>query len=65
MTNPTRDIHAPRLADAWAVLQAHSDLGNPLEADASRLAFETAARDDIHFHPLESRSARLTLAKNW
>ena len=39
MTNPTRDIHAPRLADAWAVLQAHSDLGNPLEADASRLAF--------------------------
>ena len=32
---------------------------------ASRLAFETAARDDIHFHPIESRSARLTLAKNW
>ena len=32
---------------------------------ASRLAGETAARDDIHFHPIESRSARLTLVKNW
>lgn len=28
-----------RLADAWAELQNHSDLGNPLEADAYRLAF--------------------------
>ena len=28
-----------RLADAWAELQSHSDLGNPLEADACRLAF--------------------------
>ncbi|NMM12652.1 MAG: TIGR00730 family Rossman fold protein [Rhodoferax sp.] len=28
-----------RLADAWAELQSHSDLGNPLEADAYRLAF--------------------------
>ena len=32
---------------------------------ASRLAGETAARTDIHFHPIESRSARLTLVKNW
>ncbi len=32
---------------------------------ASRLKDESAARDDIHFHPLESRSARLTLVKNW
>jgi outer membrane cobalamin receptor len=32
---------------------------------ASRLAGETEARDDIHFHPIESRSARLTLVKNW
>ncbi|MDL2358071.1 MAG: TonB-dependent receptor, partial [Pseudomonadota bacterium] len=32
---------------------------------ASRLAGEAAARDDIHFHPIESRSARLTLVKNW
>ena len=32
---------------------------------ASRLAGDTAARDDIHFHPIESRSARLTLVKNW
>ena len=39
MPNKTHDIHSPRLADAWAVLQAHSDLGNELEADASRLAF--------------------------
>lgn len=28
-----------RLADAWAELQSHADLGNPLEADAYRLAF--------------------------
>jgi uncharacterized protein (TIGR00730 family) len=39
MNNKTRDIEAPRLADAWAALQAHSNEGNPLEADASRLAF--------------------------
>jgi len=39
MNNKTRDIEAPRLADAWAALQAHSSEGNPLEADASRLAF--------------------------
>ena len=32
---------------------------------ASRLAGEPGARDDIHFHPVESRSARLTLVKNW
>ncbi|MES2756083.1 MAG: TonB-dependent receptor [Pseudomonadota bacterium] len=32
---------------------------------ASRLKNEAAARDDIHFHPVESRSARLTLVKNW
>jgi len=28
-----------RLADAWAELQSYSDQGNPLEADAYRLAF--------------------------
>ncbi|HSO44177.1 MAG TPA: 3-isopropylmalate dehydrogenase, partial [Rhodoferax sp.] len=28
-----------RLADAWAELQNHSEQGNPLEADAYRLAF--------------------------
>jgi hypothetical protein len=32
---------------------------------ASRLKNEGAAVDDTHFHPLESRSARLTLIKNW
>ena len=32
---------------------------------ASRLKNEAAAVDDIHFHPIESRSARLTLVKNW
>jgi uncharacterized protein (TIGR00730 family) len=39
MTNKTHDIHSPRLADAWAVLQAHSNEGNQLEPDSSRLAF--------------------------
>jgi hypothetical protein len=32
---------------------------------ASRLRDESAAHEDIHFHPLESRSFRLTLIKNW
>ena len=32
---------------------------------ASRLKNEPAARDDIHFHPIESRSARITFVKNW
>ncbi|RYX97475.1 MAG: TIGR00730 family Rossman fold protein [Comamonadaceae bacterium] len=35
----THDLQGSRLADAWAVLQAHANEGNPLEADASRLAF--------------------------
>jgi uncharacterized protein (TIGR00730 family) len=39
MNNKTHDITAPRLADAWAVLQAHANDGNPLEPSASRLAF--------------------------
>ncbi|NCT96327.1 MAG: TIGR00730 family Rossman fold protein [Comamonadaceae bacterium] len=45
MTDPhtappaTHDITERRLADAWAELQAHSDSGNPLAADAYRLAF--------------------------
>jgi outer membrane receptor protein involved in Fe transport len=32
---------------------------------ASQLRGESAAHEDIHFHPLESRSFRLTLIKNW
>jgi hypothetical protein len=32
---------------------------------ASRLKNELAAVDDIHFHPIESRSLRLTVVKNW
>lgn len=32
---------------------------------ASQLAGEAEPRADIHFHPLESRSFRLTLIKNW
>jgi outer membrane receptor protein involved in Fe transport len=32
---------------------------------ASRLRGEAAAHQDIHFHPIESRSFRLTLVKNW
>ena len=31
----------------------------------SRLKNETAAVTDIHFHPIEARSARLTLIKTW
>jgi hypothetical protein len=31
----------------------------------SRLANEASARADVHFHPVESRSLRLTLAKKW
>jgi outer membrane cobalamin receptor len=32
---------------------------------ASQLRGEAEPREDIHFHPLESRSFRLTLIKNW
>ncbi len=32
---------------------------------ASRLQGEAEGRDDIHFHPIESRSARITLVKNF
>jgi len=35
----TQDITERRLADAWAELQSHADQGNPLHADAYRLAF--------------------------
>jgi hypothetical protein len=35
----TRNIHDRRLADAWATLKSHSDAGNSLDPDASRLAF--------------------------
>ncbi|MBE0473271.1 TIGR00730 family Rossman fold protein [Rhodoferax sp.] len=41
--NPTettpQKLNENRLADAWAELQSHSDQGNPLRADAYRLAF--------------------------
>ena len=36
---PPHQLAERRLADAWAELQSHADLGNPLEADAYRLAF--------------------------
>ena len=35
----TQNLSESRLADAWAELQAHSNNGNPLKADAYRLAF--------------------------
>lgn len=35
----TDDHTGRRLADAWAELQSHADKGNPLEANAYRLAF--------------------------
>ena len=35
----THQLTERRLADAWAELQNYSDLGNPLQADAYRLAF--------------------------
>jgi uncharacterized protein (TIGR00730 family) len=38
MTSP-HNLHDRSLADAWATLKAHSDAGQPLPADANRLAF--------------------------
>ncbi|MEY4713520.1 MAG: hypothetical protein RIS88_2970 [Pseudomonadota bacterium] len=38
MTSP-HNLHDRSLADAWATLKAHSDAGQPLHADANRLAF--------------------------
>ncbi len=37
--NLTENVAERRLADAWADLQAHADKGNPLDANAYRLAF--------------------------
>jgi uncharacterized protein (TIGR00730 family) len=37
--NLTENVTERRLADAWADLQAHADKGNPIDADAYRLAF--------------------------
>ncbi len=37
--HPPQQLTERRLADAWAELQSHADLGNPLEANAYRLAF--------------------------
>jgi hypothetical protein len=31
----------------------------------SRLRNEPAPRADVHFHPIEPRSLRITLVKNW
>jgi hypothetical protein len=31
----------------------------------SRLQGEATARADVHFHPIEPRSLRLTLSRNW
>jgi uncharacterized protein (TIGR00730 family) len=39
MASSTRNIHNPRLADAWATLQAHASEGLPLDPDAGRIAF--------------------------
>ena len=35
----TQNLSESRLADAWAELQSHASAGNPLQADAYRLAF--------------------------
>jgi hypothetical protein len=32
---------------------------------ASQLRGEAAPREDVHFHPIEARSFRLTLVRNW
>jgi len=37
--NKDKNLNERRLAAAWAELQAHSDDGNPLQAEAYRLAF--------------------------
>ncbi|MDO9405981.1 MAG: 3-isopropylmalate dehydrogenase, partial [Polaromonas sp.] len=37
--NNTQDLNENRLASAWAELQSFADNGNPLRADAYRLAF--------------------------
>ena len=52
-----RDIHTRRLAEAWAELQAHAANGEPLEADAYRLAFA----DPEFMLRRETRGIRLQL----
>jgi hypothetical protein len=53
----TRNLSESRLADAWAELQNHANEGNPLEADAYRLAFA----DPEFLLRRESRGVRMQL----
>jgi uncharacterized protein (TIGR00730 family) len=53
----TQDLNERRLADAWAELQAHSNEGNALHADAYRLAFA----DPEFLLRRETRGIRLQL----
>jgi hypothetical protein len=53
----TQNLNTQRLADAWAVLQAHSDQAEPLAADANRLAFA----DPEFMLRRETRGVRLQL----
>ena len=53
----TRNLSESRLADAWAELQSHANEGNPLDADAYRLAFA----DPEFLLRRESRGVRMQL----
>jgi len=57
MDNDTHNLNDRRIADAWAELQAHADSGNPLQADAYRLAFS----DPEFLVRRETRGIRLQL----
>ncbi|MGS5086630.1 LOG family protein [Hydrogenophaga sp. A37] len=53
----TQDLSERRIADAWADLQAHANNGNPLAADAYRMAFA----DPEFLLRRETRGIRLQL----
>ena len=53
----THNLNDRRIADAWATLQSHADSGNPLQADAYRLAFT----DPEFLIRRETRGIRLQL----
>jgi hypothetical protein len=61
---------AYRLSERWRIELEGFNLGNRRDAAieyyyASQLKGETMPRADRHFHPLEPRSARITLVKHW
>jgi hypothetical protein len=61
---------AYRLGNGWRLELEGFNLTNRQDAAvsyfyASRMQGESVAHEDVHFHPIEPRSLRVTLVRNW